>query len=217
MTDDFLHNLRTSHRQRFDRNRKPYDNPQYRKSDPNNPRDRKGGFVRRGMDAEGLGGLKKLLEGLLDSHKVLIQAIQDMAEVQQRQAAALECIAGAMVGSSPALVPADQAADPLPAAVEPPFAQAEPGAGASLPPPSEPAAQAPMEAAAVEEDDPVAISASPSLLVLIEDLQKSGFSYEKIARHLEHNQMPTPSGRGHWRGSLVSRIIKEQAVAAAAQ
>lgn len=210
MTDDFLHNLRTSHRQRFDRNRKPYDNPQYRKNDALAQRDRKSNFGRRGMEPEAVGGLKKLLEGLLESQKSLTQAIQDMAEAQQRQAVALERIAGAMAQASPPVAPARQSdlqpaegqsvqvaeSRPVPVAVSIPPEDAPPPSG--------------MEAVGCSADD-------TRMLAMIEDLQKSGCSLEKIARHLEHQQVPTPSGRGHWRGSLVSRILKHQAVAAAAE
>jgi len=212
MTDDFLHNLRTSHRQRFDRNRKPYDNPQYRKNDAINTRDRKSNFVRRGPDAEALGGFKKLMEGLLESQKTLTQAVQDMAEALRRQALALECIAGAMAGPQP--VAALREADPKPAG--------SPGPVASLPldpvedlEPGDPSAQPPAPATA-QAQSTEAVAAAQPMLAMIEELQNSGYSFEKIARHLEHHHVPTPSGRGHWRGALVSRIVKNQAVVAAA-
>jgi len=212
MTDDFLHNLRTSHRQRFDRNRKPYDNPQYRKNDALAPRDRKSNFTRRGMEPEAIGGLKKLMEGLLESQKTLTQAIQVMAEAQQRQVVALERIAGAMAGASPPEVPAPQP-DLLTderRQVEVDQCRPAPVAVSSLPDDAPPPSA--MEEVGCNTEPPF-----PRVLTMIEVLQKSGYSFEKIARHLEQQQVPTPSGRGHWRGAMVSRIIKEQAVAAAVE
>ena len=46
------------------------------------------------------------------------------------------------------------------------------------------------------------------LQAMIRGLREQGFSYEKIARHLEETQVPTISGRGKWRGQAVSKLIQ---------
>jgi len=217
MTDDFLHNLRSSHRQRFDRNRKPYDNPQYRKNDAQNTRDRKSGFVRRGMDADAMGGLKKVLEGLLESQKLFTQAVQDMVQAQQRQALALERIAGIMAGPGPAMVPAHDGHPLVTVTAQPTVADLPAAEPNDVSAPGDPADEAAQDEAIDDQGPLPASDRFPQTMGLITDLQKSGYSYERIARHLEHHQVPTPSGRGRWRGSLVSRIIKDQAVAAVVQ
>ena len=46
------------------------------------------------------------------------------------------------------------------------------------------------------------------LVPMIKSLREQGYSYEKIARHLEENNVPTVSGRGKWRGQAVSKLIQ---------
>jgi hypothetical protein len=46
------------------------------------------------------------------------------------------------------------------------------------------------------------------LVSMIQGLRGQGLSYEKIARQLEENQIPTISGRGKWRGQAVSKLCQ---------
>jgi len=40
-------------------------------------------------------------------------------------------------------------------------------------------------------------------------MREQGFSYDKIARQLDMDNIPTPSGRGRWRGQAVSKLLKQ--------
>jgi hypothetical protein len=44
---------------------------------------------------------------------------------------------------------------------------------------------------------------------MIKDMRAQGFSYDKIARQLDMDNIPTPSGRGKWRGQAVSKLLKK--------
>jgi hypothetical protein len=44
---------------------------------------------------------------------------------------------------------------------------------------------------------------------IIRDLRGQGLSYDKIARQLDMDNIPTPSGRGKWRGQAVSKLLNK--------
>jgi hypothetical protein len=54
-------------------------------------------------------------------------------------------------------------------------------------------------------------SQGPSLVEKISALRDQQLSYARIAKQLNQEGIPTPSGRGQWRGTTVQRIIHRQA------
>jgi hypothetical protein len=58
-------------------------------------------------------------------------------------------------------------------------------------------------------DDAISPPVEMSLTELIKDMRAQGFSYDKIARQLDMDNIPTPSGRGKWRGQAVSKLLKQ--------
>ncbi len=44
---------------------------------------------------------------------------------------------------------------------------------------------------------------------MVREMRAQGFSYDKIARQLDMDNIPTPSGRGKWRGQAVSKLLKK--------
>ncbi|MBA3036352.1 MAG: hypothetical protein FP814_07655 [Desulfobacterium sp.] len=91
MVDDFLHNLRTN-KQRFDRNRKPYDG-KYPGTDRQRNKDSVdvNSFVKI-IASEQLPAFNKIMEGIADSQKRMADAAERRAEAEERKAEALEAV-----------------------------------------------------------------------------------------------------------------------------
>ena len=198
---DFLHNLRNGNaNNRYDRPRKNYDNSPYRPTDRHNPRDKRNGNQRKPYPSEQLTVIKKILEEIQGNQKELIQAARDRAVSEKRMAEALEAIAAHLV-----TIPSGKAtevAEPIPAPAE-----------AEEVVETEAEIKAEIEAAPADEHgepslDP-ALDRKKEALAIIHPLRKKGLTYEKIARHLDTQGIPTVSGRGKWRGQAVSKLIAE--------
>ena len=46
------------------------------------------------------------------------------------------------------------------------------------------------------------------LIEMINTMREKKYSYEKVAQELETRSIPTPSGRGKWRGQIVSKLLQ---------
>jgi hypothetical protein len=213
--NDFLHSLRSNKDKRFDRNRRNYDSPGYRPNDRMNTSDRKRKGSYRSQQNEQaqayaainklLPTIKSLLETLNDDRKKLIEAEERKASAMEAIAVFLKQLSGLTGDALPVLESIES------------FCENDT---------CEPVQE---EAALVREDDGIqtekkrefseerasdAANGSPKpvqrdeLVTMIVGLREQGFSYEKIARHLEENQIPTISGRGRWRGQAVSKLIQ---------
>ena len=99
--NDFLQQLRSGHKNRFEKPRRAYDNPQYRNNDRTNQRDRKGGVKRKPFDNEHLQAVKTLLTSIADSQEAILLASERQALAQERLALALEAILGSITGVVP--------------------------------------------------------------------------------------------------------------------
>lgn len=177
---DFLHNLRTGNIKRFDRPRKNYDNPQYRHPhDRQHNKDRKGNYHKKAHTGEQLQEIKKYIEGMA-------KTIEENFKVQERAASALERIAAVLENSND-IAPAAEATPRQPLT-------------ASQPVP---------EATAGEQTTASPADSKEALLAMIQDMRAAGATFEKIAGELEQRQFPTLSGRGKWRGTAVSKLLKE--------
>jgi hypothetical protein len=60
-----------------------------------------------------------------------------------------------------------------------------------------------------ESIDEVPVLVEMASTDMIRDMRAQGFSYDKIARQLDMENIPTPSGRGKWRGQAVSKLLKQ--------
>ena len=60
-----------------------------------------------------------------------------------------------------------------------------------------------------ENTDEVPVLVDTAPIDMIRDMRAQGFSYDKIARQLDVDNIPTPSGRGKWRGQAVSKLLKQ--------
>ena len=196
MTDNFLHNLRNQGNKRFDRNRnKPFDN-QYRPNDRFAGRDRKGTSQRKTADADQFQPIKRLLEGLLEQQRRLVEFGERSAKAAERQAEALECIARHFN-------PADAVADDTPQDVN---AAAE-DATETVENETEPDLQALSDGDGVADaDGPETHSLRQTAGQLIIAQRDQDQSFEQIAQYLNDQDIPTLSGKGRWRPQSVSRL-----------
>ena len=204
---DFLRQLRSGGGKRFDRNRRPYDNSQYRGNDRYNGRDRKGPGHRKNYDHGQLQAIKKMLENIAEGQKTLAQLSERQALAAERIALALEAIGrktGADIG--------DDVTAPVKASSQTTGSPPQP---AELSPEADPVAE--MEAADKFQaggKPGVAGQTQPetgreSVMRTIQTLRKKGESFDKIAEYLESEQVPTLSGRGKWRAQSVSRLYNQ--------
>ena len=65
------------------------------------------------------------------------------------------------------------------------------------------------EKAGFSQDVEVEAAEGESVMDMIKQLRDAGLSFEKIAQQLDEDSVPTPSGRGRWRGQTVSKLLKE--------
>ena len=181
--NDFLHNLRNNKDKRFDRNRRPYDSNQYPGVDRANGNYRKKMIPRNGDLTESLPAIKKLLEDISENQKRI-------ANAEERKATALERIADHFFKPVPEMLSEEQpVASP---AVEAAVAETDH---------TEPAvAETDRTEAATAEPDRTDAKPAPTdrekTVALIRELRAKGLSFEKVARELQAQGIPTVSGRG---------------------
>jgi hypothetical protein len=213
--NDFLHSLRNNKDKRFDRNRKSYDSPSYRSNDRmNNSDKRKKGPYRPQQNEQAqayaainklLPTIKTLLESLTEDRKKLIEAEDRKATAMEAIASFLKQLSGGATDALPVLESIESfcendACEPV-------------GEESSLVP-EDAEMQADEQGVDTEEEKPAAEAGQQismgrdELVPMIQALREQGFSYEKIARHFEENQIPTISGRGKWRGQAVSKLCQ---------
>ena len=60
----------------------------------------------------------------------------------------------------------------------------------------------------LEKADEIPVPVEMVLTDKLRDMRAQGLSYDKIARQLDMDNIPTPSGRGKWRGQAVSKLLK---------
>ena len=196
MTDNFLHNLRNQGNKRFDRNRnKPFDN-QFRQNDRFSGRDRKAAPQRKPGEADQLQAIKRLLEGLLEQQRRLVECSERSALAAERQADALERIL-----NQPR--PADNSM-----ADAPPHVDAAPPAAVEDAAVQDAVFELDAEPEADDSDDAFGGGdprETAAQVILTRRSQGQGF--EQIAQHLNDLNVPTISGRGSWRAQTVSRLF----------
>jgi len=213
--NDFLHSLRGNKDKRFDRNRRNYESPSYRSNDRmNNSDKRRKGPYRSQQNEQAqayaainklLPTIKALLESQTEDRKKLIEAEERKASAMESIASFLKQLSGGATDALPVLESIESfcendACEPM---------EEEPSLV-----PEDAEMQADDQGVDTEEEKPAAEAGQQTsigrdeLVPMIQALREQGFSYEKIARHFEENQIPTISGRGKWRGQAVSKLCQ---------
>jgi len=200
--DDFLYNVRTGNiknmnkpNRRFDNNRFKGQERSYNKSNnryPANKDQRKGYVNYRSLSTDQFTTLKDLLGAVVENQKRQLALAESGAARQERQTVAIETIAkhlGRLAKASPGA------------------AVAKPDSASTISP------AAPSPAATMSSSHSDSSQAKPKsrseLVSLITKLRGQRLSYDKIALEFEKMQVPTLSGRGHWRGQTIYRLFKE--------
>jgi len=186
--NDFLHSLRTGKDKRYDRTRRGNDNMPYRPGDRHHSMDkRKRGNYSKGNVAENAYlTIAKLLPPVKTLLETIVSDKKDFLVIEERKAVAMETIAlylqklaGSTIGESDAVDLQKEMVDK----------------------------QTNVVLSENMDEVPALVEASPT--DMIRDMREQGFSYDKIARQLDMDNIPTPSGRGKWRGQAVSKLLKK--------
>jgi hypothetical protein len=205
--DDFLHNLRTGKNKPFDRNRKQFDNNGYKSPERHGPNDnrRKDAF-QRSPPVDHFPAIKILLGDITDGQR-------RQAEIDDRRATAEERIASALERIATGFFEKNLAA----ASVAGP--ENETGRDSRIVPKTVKPARVSKSAApdaipGAVKTDIAADAIKPgmdreSVLERIGAMRKEQFSYEKIARTLEAQGIPTFSGKGAWHSQTVSKLCHQ--------
>jgi hypothetical protein len=203
--DDFLHNLRTGKNKPFDRNRKQFDSNGYKNPDRQGLNDnrRKDAFQRT-PPVDHFPAIKILLGDITDGQRRLADIYERRATAEERIASALEKIAMGFsekkqeVSNTAPEKQTSRDSRIVPKSVLPEHV-------------SQPTAQ---DASGDEKDDVatdvIKLGADrKSVLDMIGAMRKEQFSYEKIARSLESQGIPTFSGKGAWHSQTVSKLCHQ--------
>ena len=186
--NDFLHSLRTGKDKRYDRTRKGNDNLPYRPGDRHNSMDKRkrGNYVKGNIAENAYVTIAKLLPPVKALLETIVAGKQDFLDIEERKAKAMEdvalylkSLAGTENGESDSIELQNAAAEP------------------------------PSDFPASEDMDEVPASVEMTAIDMIRDMRAQGLSYDKIARQLDMDNIPTPSGRGKWRGQTVSKLLKQ--------
>ncbi|MFH0997363.1 MAG: hypothetical protein V1844_17980 [Pseudomonadota bacterium] len=203
--DDFLHNLRTGKNKPFDRTRKQFDNNGYKNPDRQGPNDnrRKDAFQRT-PPVDHFPAIKILLGDITEGQRRLADIFERRATAEERIASALEKIALSFFEKNPAASAAGpgKQTDPdfriIPETVKP-MSVSQPGTSDAI-------------SGAGKTDGTDAIRSGldrESIIEMIGALRKEEMSYEKIARSLEKQGIPTFSGKGAWHSQTVSKLCHQ--------
>lgn len=201
--DDFLHNLRTGKNKPFDRNRKQFDNNGYKNPDRQGPNDnrRKDAF-QRSPPVDHFPAIKILLGDITEGQRRLADIYERRATAEERIASALERIASGF-SEKTLTAPAPERQPGRDSRI---FTESVKPVRASQPMTS--------DTSGPEETDREADAIKSgmdrkSILDMIGAMRKEQVSYEKIARTLEAQGIPTFSGKGAWHSQTVSKLCHQ--------
>lgn len=187
--NDFLHSLRTGKDKRYDRSRRGHDNSPYRSNDRHggNDRRKRGNYNKSNVAENAYLTIAKLLPPVKSLLETLVSERKDFLEVEKRKAMAMESIAGYLKKIAGSNDDGSLSQDG--------HERQDISDQISI---SDPAMI--TEESSIKDAEPVS---------LMKELRAQGLSYDKIARQLELENIPTPSGRGAWRGQTVSKLLKQ--------
>ncbi|MBC2744677.1 MAG: hypothetical protein HGJ93_17015 [Desulfosarcina sp.] len=192
--DDFLHNLRSGKLKQPDRGRRDYTD--YKGPQRRTPNERRRPDYYAKVTSENFTLVKGSLDILAENQKRMADTLAAGEKTATRIADALETIASMMkshLGGE----------DVLPQRSQPADAQPDGNAIDSIVP-------------AETVDNPTGIGGignvklsdedKPGLLDIIAAMRTAGNSWEKVARHIDDQNIPTISGKGKWRGPVVKKF-----------
>lgn len=185
--NDFLHSLRTGKDKRYDRTRKGNDAMPYRPGDRHSSMDKRkrGSYTKNNVAENAYLTIAKLLPPIKTLLETIVADKKDFLEIEERKAEAMEAIAHYLQK----LAGGGGVEDPLDTHKE--------------------TAEDSTDTAFSDKVDEAPARVEMTAAEMIRDLRAQGLSYDKIARQLDMDNIPTPSGRGKWRGQAVSKLLKQ--------
>lgn len=199
--DDFLHNLRSGKLKQPDRTNRSYGDSQYKNK--RNVMDRRKRDFEAKETSERLSAIKEMLESVADTQKRMADYHQTLTKVEERKAKSLEIIARSLYRMAfPQATDVDDLLSSHPALTE-----TETGTATKI----ETEDAAPAEYAYQEGSDQDKVNGDhrKEIFNLIQRMRKDGNSWEKIARQIASQGLPTISGRGSWRGVMVKNLFEK--------
>jgi hypothetical protein len=200
--DDFLHNLRSGKLKQPDRTNRSFGDSQYKNK--RNVMDRRKRESEAKETSERLSALKEILESVAETQKRMVNYQQSRIKIEERKAESLEIIARGVYRL--AFPQASDADDVFSAA--PTMTRTE----------TETVSDIGADVMAVETEsvkqenanhDRLDTDNRKEILDLIQAMRKDGNSWEKIARQIASQGIPTVSGRGSWRGVMVKNLYEK--------
>lgn len=191
--DDFLHNLRSGKLKQPDRGRRDYTDYKGPQRRVGNERRRPDYYAR--VTNENFTLVKNSLDLLAENQKRIADAIVGGNKTQARIADALETIANMMgrrwghqdtMPQSPVPAETEPNVDAMDHITPVEAVNDRPGIGTG-------------KEKLVEDD-------KPGMLEIIASMRTKGKSWEKIAHHMDEQNIPTVSGKGKWRGPAIKKF-----------
>jgi len=186
--NDFLHSLRTGKDKRYDRTRRGPDSGPYRPNDRHNSMDKRkrGNYSKSNVAENAYVTIAKLLPPVKSLLETIVANEKDSLKIEERKTVAMETIALQLQK----IAGSDNAESEL-VGLQNENIDNQTDVMVSTEP---------------DESTPV-IDSAP--IDMIREMRAKGFSYDKIARQLDMDNIPTSSGRGKWRGQAVSKLLKK--------
>jgi hypothetical protein len=191
--DDFLHNLRSGKLKQPDRGKRDYTD--YKGPQRRAPNERRRTDYYAKVTNENFALIKDSLDSLAENQKRIADALAASKNSESRVADALEAIVSMMGRHLGYEGPVSQNGEPLEA---------------------QPDGDVIDDRVQAEDVDNLAAIGSgsgklsgqdkPGLLNAIAAMRADGDSWEKIARHLDDQEIPTVSGKGKWRGPAIKKF-----------
>jgi iron-sulfur cluster repair protein YtfE (RIC family) len=187
--DDFLHNLRSGKLKQTDRGRRDYSDYKGPQRRVNSDR-RKTDYYAK-VTNENFALIKETLDALSVSQKRIADAVAERGKTEARIADALENIAKMMEGRH--------------LETEEAISQPDETSNMESEAPPHPSEMATESSAIDVDDEGSGAESQPDLISIISTMRDQGTSWEKIARYVDEQNIPTVSGKGKWRGPAIKK------------
>ena len=187
--DDFLHNLRSGKLKQTDRGRRDYSDYKGPQRRVNSDR-RKTDYYAK-VTNENFALIKETLDALSVSQKRIADAMAERGKTEARIAGALENIAKMMEGRH--------------LETEEAISQPDETSNMESEAPPHPSEMATESSAIDVDDEGAGAESQPDLISIISTMRDQGTSWEKIARYVDEQNIPTVSGKGKWRGPAIKK------------
>ena len=186
--NDFLHSLRTGKDKRYDRTRRGPDNGPYRPNDRHNSMDKRkrGNYSKSNVAENAYVTIAKLLPSVKSLLETIVTNGKGFLEIEERKTLAMETIALHLQK-----IAGSDSTESEPVGLQNENIDKQ------------------TDAMISENPDESALPINTAPIDMVREMRAQGFSYDKIARQLDMDNIPTPSGRGKWRGQAVSKLLKK--------